>query len=373
MQGQYFIRRSQLPSTFAAEYLTLENHVMNFRIEVAFDGHSLVYRCNLSRRGQLFSPSIQGCMDEVARQEHLEGLTPVQEEVDHRGDQRGSGCGRVAETYIPPPIGQPQEAEAFSFLGLASAIQAIEAALPLRKDGQADMAALNAEHSVQPLKKDGAPELRYKWTHVQVHHAHLSLNSSKTVDSVDQGLDTRHGGLSLAEARRFDNEKYQDSVEARTRQLEQGGDSDVLPAIVQEVFETQQLLPYADLASLRHRGCTLLTTTMNADTPPLNHVDEFGRSTLMQAVLLKCDDICHGLLEKGVDVNIQDKDGWTALMYAVILRRRLTTVALIAYGVDLDLRNKLHDSASDLASKDVDFHLVFKWVRKTWKHLILKI
>ena len=62
------------------------------------------------------------------------------------------------------------------------------------------------------------------------------------------------------------------------------------------------------------------------------------------------------LIEKKVDLNAQDSDGWTALMYAVTVGGAEAVSKLVAAGVDQSAKNADGDTAMDLAKANAKRH-----------------
>lgn len=96
-------------------------------------------------------------------------------------------------------------------------------------------------------------------------------------------------------------------------------------------------------------GSTILhTACQNADLNIVKHLvdcganlkalDDFNRTCLMVAV--GKTDICKYLLEKGIEVNAQDKDRKTSLHHAVQQSYLESVKMLIAYGADVNLKDK---------------------------------
>lgn len=62
------------------------------------------------------------------------------------------------------------------------------------------------------------------------------------------------------------------------------------------------------------------------------------------------------LIEKKVDLNATDRDGWTALMYAVTVGAAEAVGKLVAAGVDATIKNADGDTALDLAKANKKRH-----------------
>lgn len=62
------------------------------------------------------------------------------------------------------------------------------------------------------------------------------------------------------------------------------------------------------------------------------------------------------LIEKKVDLNATDRDGWTALMYAVTVGAAEAVGKLVAAGVDVTIKNADGDTALDLAKANKKRH-----------------
>ena len=62
------------------------------------------------------------------------------------------------------------------------------------------------------------------------------------------------------------------------------------------------------------------------------------------------------LIEKKVDLNAQDSDGWTALMYAVTVGGAEAVSKLVAAGVNQSAKNADGDTAMDLAKANAKRH-----------------
>jgi ankyrin repeat protein len=62
------------------------------------------------------------------------------------------------------------------------------------------------------------------------------------------------------------------------------------------------------------------------------------------------------LIEKKVDLNATDRDGWTALMYAVTVGAAEAVGKLVAAGVDVTVKNADGDTALDLAKANKKRH-----------------
>ena len=62
------------------------------------------------------------------------------------------------------------------------------------------------------------------------------------------------------------------------------------------------------------------------------------------------------LIEKKVDLDAQDGDGWTALMYAVSVGAADAVSKLIAAGVDTSIKNKDGETAMDMCKASKKRH-----------------
>jgi len=64
-----------------------------------------------------------------------------------------------------------------------------------------------------------------------------------------------------------------------------------------------------------------------------------ARTPLYEAIIENNADVIEWLLEKGADVNHQDRNGWTPLHFAVQERQPETVALLIAHGADANLQD----------------------------------
>ena len=82
----------------------------------------------------------------------------------------------------------------------------------------------------------------------------------------------------------------------------------------------------------------------------------------MQAVEAKCYDNMVYLLEKGADVNKQNKLGETALMYAIHNNHVDSALLLLNKGADVNKQNELGETALMLAIANNDKILMIKLI-----------
>lgn len=71
------------------------------------------------------------------------------------------------------------------------------------------------------------------------------------------------------------------------------------------------------------------------------------------------------LIEKKVDLDAQDADGWTALMYAVTVGSAASVSALIKAGVKTETKNNDGETAMDLAKANKKRHNLIQIINPT--------
>ncbi len=75
------------------------------------------------------------------------------------------------------------------------------------------------------------------------------------------------------------------------------------------------------------------------EIPDINAVDSNGMN-LLQTAISRRPDLVEGLLDKGVDVDHQDKDGYTALHYALERANSPMAARILAKKSNVNLINK---------------------------------
>ena len=71
----------------------------------------------------------------------------------------------------------------------------------------------------------------------------------------------------------------------------------------------------------------------------------------MSAAVHGYDRVLEFLIEKKVDLNATDEDGWTALHFAAMANAENSVKALLKAGAKSDLKNSDGEVAADLATK----------------------
>lgn len=89
------------------------------------------------------------------------------------------------------------------------------------------------------------------------------------------------------------------------------------------------------------------TTTLGIDSP----ADVIKSTPLIGAIQSNHPKICELLLQKGANINLQDKGGDTALMYAIECHQLEIVAKLLAAGADWTLKNGKGETALLLAQK----------------------
>src|SRR5262245_1509712 len=101
-------------------------------------------------------------------------------------------------------------------------------------------------------------------------------------------------------------------------------DLDMLKIALEASADARAIIgPYHDtaLTAAAHRGHLEIVRALIAARAPLNHVNDFGRTALLEAVVLgnggrNHTAVVEALVEAGADVTLPDRHGTTALQYA---------------------------------------------------------
>ena len=102
-----------------------------------------------------------------------------------------------------------------------------------------------------------------------------------------------------------------------------------------------------DIFQIIRRG-TLEEFNLNIDSFDINLVDEYGYSMLHEAISYNKYEICDILIERGIDVNIRDKNGKTALQYVLSDKNEESHYLvdiLLANGARLDIEDNYGNQA----------------------------
>ena len=84
---------------------------------------------------------------------------------------------------------------------------------------------------------------------------------------------------------------------------------------------------------------------------PIDIINEFGRTALMLAASYNRTDVVRCLLEKGANVNKQDRDGLTALHEASFQNHTDVIKILVQHGARTDIKNISGSTPIDLARR----------------------
>ncbi len=114
-------------------------------------------------------------------------------------------------------------------------------------------------------------------------------------------------------------------------------------------------LPHPDsgkgelLRTAVYYGCSAVTRRLIEAGVDVNAQGKNGKTGLMVAACQRHETIASELVSAGADVNLQDQYGWTALMYAASNGYDPIVNSLIANGAKTDIKNREGYTAGQLA------------------------